>query len=94
MCDQTPPKSRDDTPVLEPQRMTVEHLRRTARSWRGLSDPELMAKAGDEPAASDLPPTTSAPRTFGQLQNLPVPDSFDDPLPDAEVAAWEGDSPS
>jgi hypothetical protein len=34
------------------------------------------------------------PRRFGQLQNLSVPDTFDDPITDAEIAAWEGDSPS
>jgi hypothetical protein len=33
-------------------------------------------------------------RRFGQLQNLSVPDTFDDPITDAEIAAWEGDSPS
>jgi hypothetical protein len=46
MCDQTPPKSRDDTPALKPHRMTVDHLQRAAK-----------------------------------------PDNFDDPLPDAEIAA-------
>ena len=33
-------------------------------------------------------------RTFGQLPDLTVPNSFDDPLPGPEIAAWEGDSPS
>ena len=31
-------------------------------------------------------------RRFGQLPALAVPDSFDDSVPDAEIAAWEGDS--
>jgi hypothetical protein len=35
-------------------------------------------------------PATSTPRRVGQLQDLSVPD----PLPDAEIAAWEDDSPS
>jgi hypothetical protein len=29
-------------------------------------------------------------RRFGQLPNISVPADFDDPLPDAEVVAWEG----
>lgn len=93
MSDQTPPKSRHDTPVVEPQRMTVEHLRRAADSCRDLGDPTLMAKAWDEPATSDVQPATNSPRRFGQLQNLSVPDTCDDPRPDAKIAAWEGDSP-
>lgn len=88
MSDQTPPKSRDDTPVVEPQRMTVEHLRRVADSCRDLGDPTLMAKAWNEPTTNDRP------RRFGQLQNLSVPDAFDDPLPEAEIGIWEGNSPS
>jgi hypothetical protein len=31
-------------------------------------------------------------RRFGQLPALIVTDTFDDPLPAADVAAWEGDS--
>jgi hypothetical protein len=89
-----PPKSRDDTPVVEPQRMTVDHLRRAADRWRDLSDSMLMTKVWDEPATPDAQSVTNAPRRFGQLQNLSVPDNFDDPLPDAEIAAWEGDSHS
>ena len=52
-----------------------------------------MAKAWDEPVASDAQSATNSPRKFGQLHDLSVPDIFDDPLPDAEIAAWEGDSP-
>jgi hypothetical protein len=78
MCDQTPPKSRDDT---------LDHLRRAAERWRDLSDPEFMAKAWDEPATPDVQPVTNSPRRFGRLA-----DNFDDPLPDAEVTAWERDS--
>jgi prevent-host-death family protein len=29
------------------------------------------------------------PRRFGQLPNLTVPDDFDAPLPDSELAGWE-----
>jgi prevent-host-death family protein len=39
-----------------------------------------------------LMPATQRPRRFGQLPVLTVPASFDDPLPDTEIAAWEGDS--
>jgi hypothetical protein len=72
--------------------MIVERLRRAADSCRDLGDPTLMAKAWDGPATSDMQPTTNTPRRFGQLQNLSVSDAFDDPLTDAEIAAWEGDS--
>lgn len=37
-----------------------------------------------------LPPLT---RAFGKLDNFSVPDDFDDPLPDSEIAAWEGNTP-
>jgi prevent-host-death family protein len=37
-----------------------------------------------------LTPARQRPRRFGQLPALAVPDGFDDPLPDAEMAAWEG----
>lgn len=39
-----------------------------------------------------LTPVQQRPRRFGQLPALAVPDNFDDPLPDAEIAAWEGNS--
>ena len=56
-----------------------------ARVERG--EDVLIARAGKPIAhlsAVDSPP----PRTFGILE-LTVPDSFFDPLPEAEVAAWE-----
>jgi prevent-host-death family protein len=37
-----------------------------------------------------LVPVQPVPRTFGQLPHLLVPKDFDDPLPDSELAAWEG----
>jgi prevent-host-death family protein len=39
-----------------------------------------------------LGPAYRQARRFGQLPALTVPDTFDDPLPDAEIAAWESDS--
>ena len=37
-----------------------------------------------------LVPVHPVPRKFGQLPNLFVPKDFDEPLPDAELAAWDG----
>ena len=93
MSDQTPPKSRRAMPAVEPQRMNVEHLRRVADSGRDLGDPTSMAKASDKDATSDVQSAPNSPRSFGQLQDLSVPVTFDDPLPDAEITAWEGNSP-
>jgi prevent-host-death family protein len=39
-----------------------------------------------------LAPIQATPRRFGQLPTLTVPEDFDDPLPESELAAWEGDS--
>jgi prevent-host-death family protein len=39
-----------------------------------------------------LMPVHETPRRFGQLPNLAVPGDFDDPLPESELAAWEGNS--
>lgn len=36
-----------------------------------------------------LVPVRPVPRSFGQLPNLVVPEDFDAPLPDSEIAAWE-----
>lgn len=38
-----------------------------------------------------LVPVQPVHRTFGQLPNLVIPSNFDDPLPESELAAWEGD---
>jgi hypothetical protein len=94
MDDQTPPKSRQDMPAAMSQPLTVDDLRRAADRWQDLRDPVLMAKAWDAPVTSDVQPTTNSPRRFGQLRNLSVHDSFDDPLRDAEIGTWEGNSPS
>lgn len=37
-----------------------------------------------------LVPVEPVPRKFGQLPNLLVPKDFDEPLPDLELAVWEG----
>lgn len=39
-----------------------------------------------------LMPAQERPRRFGQLPNLSISDGFDDPLPDSEIAQWEGNS--
>jgi prevent-host-death family protein len=36
-----------------------------------------------------LSPAQPRPRTFGQLPSLVVPETFDEPLPADELAAWE-----
>ena len=43
-------------------------------------------------AVAVLSPAQPRPRKFGQLPALVVPDNFDEPIPDAEIAAWQGDS--
>lgn len=43
-------------------------------------------------AVAVLTPAHPKPRKFGQLPALVVPDNFDEPLPEAEIAAWEGNS--
>ena len=37
-----------------------------------------------------LVPVQPVPRTFGQLPTLVVPNGFDEPLPESELARWEG----
>ena len=39
-----------------------------------------------------LTPVNPKPRTFGQMPNLVVPASFDDPLPEPELDAWTDQS--
>ncbi len=38
-----------------------------------------------------LVPANPTPRQFGQLPKLVVPHDFDQPLPDSELANWEGE---
>ncbi len=44
-----------------------------------------------EPVAQ-LIPIAAVPRRFGQLPNMVVPNNFDDPLPEDELAPWEDDN--
>jgi prevent-host-death family protein len=37
-----------------------------------------------------LTPVGQRPRIFGQLPTLHIGDDFDEPLPESEIAAWEG----
>ncbi|WP_374158296.1 type II toxin-antitoxin system Phd/YefM family antitoxin [Mycobacterium sp. G7A2] len=37
-----------------------------------------------------LVPAHPSPRRFGQLPSLKVPADFDEPLPESELASWEG----
>ena len=39
-----------------------------------------------------LTPVHPRPRAFGQLPSLVVGGDFDEPLPESEVAAWEGNT--
>ncbi len=55
-----------------------------ARAERG--EEVVIARAG-RPAVR-LVPVAARPRTFGTM-HLTVPDTFDDPLPEDELAAWE-----
>lgn len=43
-------------------------------------------------AVAVLAPIEQRQRRFGQLTNLVVPADFDEPLPAAEIDAWEGNS--
>ncbi len=40
---------------------------------------------------AQLVPVRPVPRKFGQLPNLLVPNDFDEPLPELELARWESD---
>jgi hypothetical protein len=87
------------------QRLTVDDLRRLARACQDLDDPVVMAKAWDHAhdtregvrvtdSTHETRPTMKHPRRFGQLPNLYVPDTVDDPRPGTEIDAWEGNEPS
>jgi prevent-host-death family protein len=41
-------------------------------------------------AVAKIVPVSPIPRRFGQLPNLVIPSDFDEPLPAAELDAWEG----
>ena len=40
-------------------------------------------------AVAKLVPMQPVPRRFGQMPNLVVPNDFDEPLPESELARWE-----
>jgi prevent-host-death family protein len=52
----------------------------------------VMITSHGKPVAV-LSPVNPAPREFGQLPALTVPDTFNDPLSESEISAWEGNSP-
>ncbi|MDF0528646.1 type II toxin-antitoxin system Phd/YefM family antitoxin [Tsukamurella sp. 8F] len=43
-------------------------------------------------AVAVISPATPRTRTFGQFPGLMIPDDFDAPLPDEELAAWDAAS--
>lgn len=43
-------------------------------------------------AVAVISPVTPRTRTFGQFPGLAIPDDFDAPLPDDELAAWDATS--
>lgn len=47
----------------------------------------VIARAG-VPVARLVPIDGAPPRTFGTM-SFDVPDTFDEPLPESELAAWE-----
>jgi hypothetical protein len=98
MSEHMRPMSGRDLPTDEPQwakveEVKVEDLLRVADNCRDLLDPTVMAKAWDEPTTPDVQLAPTSPRRFGLLPNFAVSDTFDDPLPEAEIAVWEDDSP-
>ena len=50
---------------------------------------EIIIARGDQPVARLVRIDADRPRELGFL-NLHVPDDFDDPLPEEELALWEG----
>lgn len=98
MSEHMRPMSGRDLPTDEPQwvkveEVKVEDLLRVADNCRDLLDPTVMAKAWDEPTTPDVQLAPTSPRRFGLLPNFAVSDTFDDPLPEAEIAVRGDDSP-
>ena len=61
---------------------------------KGLADPDRVRRVDnirigtrEVDSAHPTTPARTRPRRFGQLPNLDVPDTVDDPLPDAEIDA-------
>ncbi len=60
---------------------------------RACAGEEIVIARGKDPVAR-LVPLKRPRRAFGALADrLTVPDGFFEPLPDAELEAWEGDAP-
>jgi len=59
------------------------------RAYLDLCGPALITITNHGRPVAVLSPAQATPRTFGQLPNLLVPNTFDDPLPDDELVAWE-----
>lgn len=57
---------------------------------------EVVIARGDKPAVKLVPVATTKPkRVPGAYKGqFTVPDSFFDPLPEVELAAWEGRAPT
>ncbi len=51
---------------------------------------EIVIARGDQPAARLVPIAPPGERELGFVA-YQVPDSFDEPLPEEELAAWEGE---
>jgi hypothetical protein len=62
---------------------TWRHCGDVADIFSGPADPNWVAHR------DAIVSTTNASRGFRQLEDLSVLDTFDDPLPDSEIAAWE-----
>lgn len=89
MCTQPPKVNRERSNPSAHDGMTTDDLRRAVERCRDLDDSTLTAQAWDKPSPPAKPPGA---RIFGQAPNIRVPEDFDEPLPDAEIDAWEADS--
>ena len=72
-------------------RICAGHAVETANAYAQRTGISVTITSHGRPVAV-LSPAQQRPRKFGQLPALVVPDTFDDPLPDTEIAAWEGNS--
>jgi Antitoxin VbhA len=70
--------------------LQLEGWRPTRESVALLIDAVAGNITADEYRARVVASAATRGRQFGQLPTISVPDDFDDPLPDAEIVAWEG----
>jgi hypothetical protein len=68
----------------------LEGWRPTRESVALLIDAVAGNIAAEEYKAHVVASAATRHRQFGQLPKISVPYDFDDPLPDAEIIAWEG----